>query len=344
MTYKPQGIFHFTGESDTGKTTAALGAYHPEQTAYIFDDVKYPPIDESEFGLFLDLVSKYSKLKLLEFYQSVLREIDTIPDGAYDAIIFDTWARFGKSIRYYAKANPLQFREQSTFSANGKIKNMEQWSETHRVEADVISRLSQKCKALFLITHIKPQIIAGARTGNFEPDCGRSFSKVCNMRLWFRHNADSGIPISLVLKRLAKIEVTEQGVKPVNVLPRKITPSQEDFSIWDGINHYWQEPIGNRKSTPNETPNKFELAILDGILTDDQKEVWRAELNVEKKRELEEKALFDEEYGKMKSRALELAKPYNGLPVPLQVQHILPQMKEEFPDTSEEEISGMLGV
>jgi len=160
--YEPRGILHMTGEIDSGKTLAALGAYHPKQTAYLFDDVKRPPLDDSEFGLFIDLVGKYSNLKLLEFYSAIRQEIDNIPDNKYDAIIFDTWARTGKAIRYYAKTNPYEFREQSTFAPSGTIANMEKWSEAHNVEAAFISALSRKCKALFLITHIKEKIIAGA--------------------------------------------------------------------------------------------------------------------------------------------------------------------------------------
>ena len=57
MTYKPTGIYHVTGEADTGKTLFSLGAYHPKKTVYLFDDVKQPPVDEKEFGLFIDLVA-----------------------------------------------------------------------------------------------------------------------------------------------------------------------------------------------------------------------------------------------------------------------------------------------
>ncbi len=336
MTYKPKGIFHLTGEPDTGKTIAALGAYHPKDTAYFFDDVKMPAIEEEEFGKLVDLVVKYSNLKLLEFYDAVLKEIDELEK--VDCIIFDTWARFGKAIRYYAKANPFEFREASTFSANGTIKNMEQWGETHRVEADVISLLSQKCEALFLITHIKPQIVAGARTGSYTPDCGKSFDKVCNMRLWLRHNPHSGVPISLVLKRISKIEITEDGIKPVNVLPRKITPTGEDNSVWDGINYYWENPIGEKKPEDSEIPSPFELSILDGILTDDQKETWQAELREKNRQEKQEQEFLDTQGEDVKTLVEKLALSHNGLNPLALAKEILPEVREKYPKINQGDI------
>jgi hypothetical protein len=290
--YKSTGIIHLTGEPDTGKTLAALGAYHPKSTAYFFDDVKRPSIDSSQFGLFVDMVS--DNLKLLELYNIMMTKIDQLDN--YDCIIFDTWSRLGKAIRYYAKANPYEFREQSTFAPNGTIRSMEQWGETHNVEAQVISRLTQKCKALFLITHIKEKIIGGAKSGLYEPDCGKSFDKVCNMRLWFRHNEYSGVPIALVLKRISKVEITDDGLQIVNVLPRRITPLESETSIWQSVNRYWDNPIGNRRPVEGENPTSFELGILDGILTEDMKEVWRAELRAKSQQEKEDKELFDTEW------------------------------------------------
>lgn len=342
MTTYKSGIIHITGEPDTGKTLLAIGAYHPSKTAYIFDDVKRPPFDDSDFGLFVDLVGKYSDLKLLEFYKAMKQEIDNIPDGKFDAIIFDTWARVGKAIRYYAKANPYEFREKETFAPSGTIANMEKWSESHGVEAAFISKLSQKARTLFLVTHIKEKIIAGAKSGLMEPDCGRSFSRVCNMRLWLRHNETSGVPIALVLKRISKAQITKDGVEIVNVLPRRLTPLPNDKSVWQVIDRYWQKPFGNREPTEQEKPTSFELSILDGVLTPDQKEVWHAELREKERKEQEEKEFFDTQWQTAQVRARELAKDSNLPALPLIVQSILPQMQSEFPDYSETDIAEML--
>ena len=44
------------------------------------------------------------------------------------------------------------------------------------------------------------------------------------------------------------------------------------------INKYWKKPIGNRAPKSEETPNEFELSILDGTLTEDQKVALRLTL------------------------------------------------------------------
>lgn len=331
--YQPEGIFHITGEPDTGKTILSLSAYHPKKTAYLFDDVKKPLINSNEFGLFVDLVAKYHKLKLLEFYNAIIKEISSIPDGKFDAIIFDTWSRTGKAIRYYAKANPYEFREASTFSKMGTIKGAEEWGETHNVEAKFISELSRKTKALFLITHIKPLHKAGVHTGTYIPDSGKSFDKVCNMRLWLRHNPSSGVPIALVLKRIAKIEVTKDGIKPVSVLPRKITPLPDENTVWQSINRYWDNPVGNREPTEDEIPTPFELSILDGILTDSQKEMWEAELREKERQEKEEKELFNLQWNEIATKA-------RSLELPPHLAFV--ELKKEYPNLTIADVGEML--
>ena len=330
---KIKGIYHITGEPDTGKTLLALSAFPPKETAYLFDDVKTPPIEPKEFAHYSDMAAKHSRLKLLEYYQAVTEEIEQLPECK--SIIFDTWTRFGKAIRYYAKANPTEFREAKTFSIKGSIKGMEEWGETHRVESDVISRLSQKCEALFLITHIKPQIKAGIQTGSYEPDAGKSFNKIANVRLWLRHNPHSGVPIALVLKRLTKIDMIKGNVRPVNVLPRKLVPEPEDHSTWDVIRRYWNNPVGNQEPKEHEIPTPFELSILDGVLTDEQKEMWHAELREKERQENEEREVFNLQWQEIKEKVLAL-----GVPAPLAYA----QVKDDYPlltiDNVKEMING----
>lgn len=337
MTYKPTGIIHITGEPDTGKTLLALGAYHPKDTCYIFNDVKRPPVADNEFKTFIDMVTDYGDKKVLELYKSMMDRIDKLPH--HDAIVWDTWARMGKSIRYYAKINPYEFREQLTFAPNGTIRNMEQWGETHFVEAGVISKLAQKCNALFLITHVKEKIIAGAKSGLNEPDCGKSFNRICNLRLWLRHNEYSGVPIALVLKRISKPYLTDDGLEVLNVLPRRIKPSQTDTSVWDAVNRYWATPMGNREPTQEEKPTPFELSILDGTLTKDQKEVWHAELKEKARQEKEELEFINNQSGNIKTRAEELS---NGMPIPAIIDNIMPILLEEFGDYDEDQIKKMI--
>ena len=75
----------------------------------------------------------------------------------------------------------------------------------------------------------------GAKTGKEIADISKTFDIVCNLRLWLRNNRDSGVPIALVLKRISKLEVTDDGILPVNVLPRRIKPLPDERTIWQSI-------------------------------------------------------------------------------------------------------------
>ena len=299
---EPKGLILFTGEPGTGKTSAALQAYPLKKTAYLCDDIKKFEIEgvsaselESEFGLFVNLIDKYpvTEFKLLEYYEAVMREIDNIPDGKFDSIVFDTWTRTGKAIRNYAKVHPLKFRESSTFSTMGKFKGPQEWNEAAVVENAIVSQLSNKCKALFIITHITGVYRAGVLVdGANEPDCHKSFKRILNASFWLRHNPNSGVPIVLVMKRMSKIELKSGTIQPVNLLPRKMTPTKEDTSVWSMIKRYWEEPVGNREPLPDEIPNEFELSILSGQLTESQMKMFTMEFEAKKEQDKQEANLF----------------------------------------------------
>lgn len=351
MSYQAKGIFHGTGEIDTGKTTWALGAYPLRDTAYIYDDVKKFSIEglsaeqvRSQFGFFLDLTERYpvQKFKELEFAQAVMAEVDKLPAGKFQSIVFDTWTRFGKALRRYVKANPLKFREAEAFTNQIAIRHAEEWGQASVVEKNYIASLARKSEALFLITHIKKISKANVETEAFEPDCGKAFDTACNMRLWFRRNPNSGVPVILVLKRLAKVGLDESGmIRPTNLLPRKITPRLEEQSVWDCINRYWLEPVGNREPTEDEKPTELELSILDKTLTKEQKEIWQAELREKQRQEKEEQEFLSNRYQEMQSLALSLANGKSG-PPPMIAAQILSDVQKEYPETSLEEIANML--
>jgi len=161
------------------------------------------------------------------------------------------------------------------------------------------------------------------------------------MRLWLRQNPEGGVPIALVLKRISKIEIDDNGIKPVNVLPRKVTPRDGALSIWDGINYYWSNPYGNRQPEENEIPTPFELSILDGILTDDQKEYWQAELKAKELQEKEEQSFLSNQYNEQKDFIKSLI-PDNSLPAPLLAGQILEQVQERY-DLSKRDVIEMIG-
>ena len=144
---------------------------------------------------------------------------------------------------------------------------MEIWKVSFDYETAVIDELLQVAPLVILITHLKDQTIGAVKTGAQIPDCKRPLVEKSRLRIWMRHNPSSPAPIGLVLKRLSKVVATDQGIVPINVLPRKVNPC-----TWKRILEYWENPIGDREPEPSEIPNEFEFSILDGVLTADQKD------------------------------------------------------------------------
>ncbi len=316
-----QGITHFTGDPDSGKTIAMLQVAHPSKIAFFHDDVKVPPVKPSEFGLFVDLVQETKGLKLLELRDFFLRKVDKIKPNQYDAIISDTWARMGMSLRYWAKQHAGEFREANTFSAMGKMKSGEEWGEAYRYEAQVVSDLSKLAPFIGLVTHLKDAYEAGAKTGKKIPDAGKAFDRICNFRVWLRHNPDSGVPIGLVLKRLNESKVTEKGLEVVNILPWKLVPKNGESSVWDVVDRYRDNPFGNRQPMQDETPDNFEMSILTGVMTKEQREIWQANLKEKQILEREELAILDSQEDDILAKVRELAQnPDNG---PIEIMEII---------------------
>lgn len=275
------GIAHVAGEQDTGKSTFAFecGAM-PEDMAFIDDDIKgidkVEQIREQghEIGFYRNLVSLGVGLKEIEFHNACLNVISEMEavvkerGKKFEVVIWDTWTRFETTFHPYIVAFPTKFR--SSWSPNGVIKGAEQWKESFRLENEVINRLQGVGKLVILTTHLKPETVAGRKTGKFIPDCKSPLIQKSILRVYLRHNPDGPAPIGLILKRISKTTITENGVGTISILPRKMKPF-----TWAEIRKYWDNPIGDRPLTESEKPDEYELSILDGTLTADQKEILR---------------------------------------------------------------------
>lgn len=309
------GIAHCCGEADSGKTRFFLGCAPISRTAFFHDDVKMlpkPVIDK--LGLYVDVVQECKGKKMLETCQYLLEKLDKIKPGDYDAIVFDTWSRMGQALRYWGKSHAADFRELSTFSLMGKMKNGEEWKEADRYEAQVISDLASKAPFIGLVTHLKDVYEGGAKTSKQAPDAGKVFDRVCNFRVWLRKNKDSGVPIALVLKRLSEDVVNKDGwLETVNVMPWKLTPLPEHKSVWDVIDYYRANPYGNRSPEKEESPDAFEMSILTGVMTKEQREIWQANLRDKLLQDKEELSLLASEDEKIR----EFVAGKNGMPLPL---------------------------
>lgn len=280
------GLIHITGEHDTGKTTLALACDVPSQhIAFIDDDIKgratVKQIGAENFGLYVDFVKRCEGKKEIEQHEAALEIIKQIEGMSLklEVVVWDTWTRIGKSCHAYVKKYPNKFRD--SYAASGVIKGAEIGAEGNRYEAELLDRLLEAVPLVIVTTHLREQRKQvsenqSVRTGKLEPDARKAIEEKSNLRIWLRHNP-KGVPqpIGLTLKRPIKWQRDpETGkIKPINVLPRKINPC-----TWEMLNNFWEHPMGDRLPTPEEMPDEFELSILDGTLTPDQKKVFEASL------------------------------------------------------------------
>ena len=91
-------------------------------------------------------------------------------------------------------------------------------------EATLIEKMLGAAPLVILITHLKDHRIGKIKTGKQIPDAQRTLEEKASLRLWLRHNPDSPKPIGLVLKRIEKWKLDENGLEAICVLPRRINP------------------------------------------------------------------------------------------------------------------------
>ena len=270
------GLIHVTGEHDTGKTVFALSCgAQPDRIAYFDDDVKGRATVEQlkrdgfKFGEYIDLAKEFDKLKEVEINTRGVELVnEKIVIGKFDCVVWDTWTRFGASFFYAVRKQPEKYKD--FYAPNSRIKMGEMSKAAMMLEMKIISDILDRVPLLILTTHLRDDYINDKKTGRQVPDAKRTLEEKSNFRVWLRHNPDGPEPIGLVLKRPIKLEVTEKGIVPINILPRKMNPCN-----WERIVKFWNAPVGNRPLTESEKPNEFEMSILDGVLTQDQKNILR---------------------------------------------------------------------
>lgn len=274
------GIVNVCGESDVGKTTFALesGAM-PDRILFIDDDVKGQAIANdlakagTPLGRYVNLVEETAGMKETEFHAHCIDMINAIEPGKYDVIIWDTFSRFEKSFHPWVLTHQGQFRER--WSPSGVIHGSEIWITAQQYESTVLDLLQSKAPLVIITSHMKDENLNGIRTGKRIPNCMKPVIIKSTLRILFRHSDNgSPIPTGLVLKRVGKRTVTENGIETVSVLPRKVVELN-----WAKMRELWENPVGNRPPLPEELPNAFEMSLLDSsVLTDDQRLVMQLSL------------------------------------------------------------------
>lgn len=262
------GIINVTGEPDTGKTWFAFSSgAAPERTAFFDDDVKGNAIVQDiknagrTIGLYRNLVHETNGMRELEFYQYCMKQLEGIEPGQFDVLIWDTWTRLENTFHPVVASNPNKYRQ--FYSSMGAIKGAEQWQAAFHLEATVMQAMTQLAPLVILTSHLKKDMNKKEIAESKKPLIQKS-----RMRVWLRHTPGTPEPTGLMLKRLSKASFAGSGsMKPINVTHRKVVPF-----TWEKLLYYWEHPVGNSQPSPEEQLNEFELSILDGILTKDQKD------------------------------------------------------------------------
>lgn len=269
MTNPITGIINVTGEPDSGKTWFAFSSgATPERTAFIDDDLKGKAIvndilaSNRHLGFYRNLVKESSGMREIDFHNLCLRIIDEIKAGEYDVLIWDTWTRFENSFHPMVVSNPNKYRQY--YSAMGTFKGAQQWQASFDYEASVLSTLTEKVPLVILTSHLKKDSLK-----RDVAESKKALVQKSRMRVWLRHSPDTPEPTGLVLKRLSKVDFSD-GMKPINVTHRKIHPF-----TWENLLGLWENPVGNSAPSKTEELSDVDLSILDGILTEDQKDVLK---------------------------------------------------------------------
>lgn len=276
---KIPGVIHITGEPDSGKTSAALElAADLAATWFLDDDVKGRATVQQllaagvQFGRYDNLVALGRGKREIEFHEACLRLLDRVRPGEFQTIVWDTWSRFAKTCHDWVLAHPQQFRV--FWSAMGQIKGAQQWLEARRYETELLHRLAELAETVVIVTHLKDHTLSGVRTGKQVPDSSTALQRVAVLRLWLMRNPAGGTPLALVLKRIDKKVLDNGRLRTIPVLPPKLTPQPRERSIWDMVERYWNDPVGDRPLRPEERPDGYELSIIRGTLTPDQQRVF----------------------------------------------------------------------
>lgn len=276
------GMINVVGETDSGKTWFSMGSgAAPERTVFLDDDVKGNSIVREvlaagrSFGIYRNLMLETKGMREIEFHNHVMKILQDIEPGQFDAIIFDTWTRFENTFHPVVAKDPMKYRQ--FYSSMGQIKGAEQWQASFDLESATIAALQETFPLVFLVSHLKKDANKKEIAESKKP-----LIQKARMRVWLRHSSNTPKPTAIMLKRLSKVRFTSNGgLLPINVTQQKVL----EFD-WAKLLYYWENPVDETPPTPEEQLTEFEMSILTSVLTQDQKDALRlAVLEAEKERD-----------------------------------------------------------
>jgi hypothetical protein len=279
-----KGMIAIISNYGVGKSTFALECgYHPKDICFINDDVKETGF-EKDFGQYVDLVTESKGMKILDLHKFCLNLIDNIKPCK--VIIWDTWTQAQGTFPAYVKSYPNEFRNPKEYSPKGSIKAGEMYQDAYRYEGVWLTKLKSKCNLLILTFHLKQDYLNNvAIAGKFRPGHDRGIEKYADLRIWLTPNPDSQVPAGLVLKNISRKQLTDKGIRTSQALPLRVPRCN-----WDSLLEYWKNPIGDREPTKDERPSAFELSLIEGTLTPEDKRLYEASLSLVEKQDAQNDA------------------------------------------------------
>ncbi len=315
MTNPIGGMIAVASDYGVGKTTFALECgFHPKDIIFINDDVKEVGF-ENQFKEYIDLVAISKRKKLSDLHKYGLDLVSRLPKA--EVIIWDTWTQFALTFPAYVQSHLSEFRDKDEWSTMGKMKKGEIYQEAARYEGAIISELKQKCKLLILTFHLKQMYLNNvAIPGKFKPGHSRAIEKYADLRIWLTPNPDSQIPIGLVIKNISKRYLTDNGIRTSQILPLRLEQCN-----WDNVIRYYDNPFGKIGVTKDtERPNSFELSLIEGTLTPENKRMYEASLSVVEKQETENQAeILMQSQAQGKKIREYIKENLNGQPLPVKM-------------------------
>lgn len=270
-----RGLIAVTSEIDCGKSVFAtsMPGINPSEYLVFNSDIK----DENtlkELGIphhdLTELAMEHTTE--LKFHDAVIKLIDAIPKGKFRVIVWDVWKPFEMTFKPYVEKHKRQFSTE--IRGSGAMVGGILYREARRYEGFLINQMLTKADTLILTSHLKPIYLAGHKTDIMTNAFSPAVHKAANLMLWLR-KAQSPCPTALVSKRLATRTWNEDAkrIETVSVLPRRLEPLSTEHSLWDSILRYLNDPIAFRTPTAIETLSPDELNALDGVLSDNDKQV-----------------------------------------------------------------------
>lgn len=332
------GIFLWTGQHGTGKTTACLetGAM-PDKTVFVDADVKGNQTVKNlqsigqPFSKYINLAEIISGVdRLWKAYKPIWNIIDQIPDGT-EVVIIDPETEIYKVFRDYVRENPNEFDDPTSWKKargsgfiffEGKISR-----HARSAERDFFNQISQKVQAVHITAHLKDAYDGGVVVGKV-PNVTKMIDRIASMICWLQFNPNGTTPIMLFVKPYGeKVMVAGKGLRTKNITPRKAVPLPGEESVWDVLRRYKENPAHNRPPTSEEEITEDDKWIIEQVLSEAQRQAWFARLFEHQRREAEAQKLIEQMDNPLNVRVQELKE--EGIVAP---PALVEKIKQEIED------------